>query len=198
MKSLKKLIRENLNDKLCQIIRGQLDRIYHYQGEGRTPRFHREGIANEDGHNYSYPVVYIIATKTYYYAVINDMIKQIENVIGVNKEESYECIKNYVDEKVNETHIMIFSDGEDIIDSDDYDAEYDDEYLEEAEEESSGGESSGGGESKSSTSATGKEWESGITRGPANPITYDSEWAGQRGWEGIKSFNVTRGKSNPL
>ena len=67
------------------------------------------------------------------------------------------------------------------------------EFLEEAEESESGGESSDG-----EKSSTGKEWESGVTRGPANPITYDTEWVGQRGWEGIKAYNVKRGKSNPL
>jgi len=185
MKTLKNIIREQLEDRICKLIYKLLNSNYVF-----TNKRHVEFIKIKSDKSGSYDLPYPIRNKTEYLDLYYSMEDLVKYKFDIKGEDARYCIKNYIDEKINEKHIILFSDDE--------------EYLEEAEEggesggESSGGESAGGGGSKGGGSSTGKEWESGLTRGPANPITYDSEWSGQRGWEGIKSLTTKRGKANPI
>ena len=179
--TIKNIIREQLEDKICSLIKKTLDKYYTYKViEKRYVEFNK--VKTDEHGSYSLP--YPVRNKYEYWDLYYDMEYLIEEMFGMEGEEIMWCIEEYIDNITD--GYLDFSDS-------------DEEYLEEAEEESSGGDSGGGSESKGGgTSSSGKEWESGVTRGPANPITYDSQWTGQRGWEGIKSYAKQRGKANPL
>lgn len=163
--SVRKIIKENLNEKLCQVIQKKLDRLFEFKN-GINPKFTETIRIKDTPHTYTITVT----NKMKYDLLITYMCGRIKETLDFMRDESYECVKNYVDNKLNETT----------------------EYIEESEEGESGDKESSG------TSNTGSEWESGVTRGPGNPITYNTEWKGQRGWEGIKSYTKQRGKANPL
>lgn len=170
MKSLNKILKENLNKKLFDFIRKKLDNVYHYK-DGSNPKFIKKPNESTD-----YPLIYFIMNKDEYWDLILDMEEYIADRYGIDGDYVVEYISDYVDTKLpNEVLDKLFGD-EDIID--------------EAEGSESGG--------SKDTSSTTTQWQSGITRGSANPITNDSQWTGQRGWEGIKAYNVKRGKANPL
>lgn len=120
---LKNIIREHLEEKICDLIKKQLDKIYLYD-DVRNPKFTKEVRVMDNDGDYSYAKVFIIQTKTYYIAIINDMIKEIETLLGISKEESYQCIKQYVDDKINKKFIMVFDDEENFIQDDNYDDDY--------------------------------------------------------------------------
>ena len=170
MVNLKHIIREQLEDKICKLVQKTLDKKYTLDGS-----IFIKTSSDEYG---SYDLPYPVKNKDEYWDLYYSMEDLIESMLGMDGEDIGECIEDYIDSKITY----------DIWDNEE-------EFLDEAEEAESGGEkSSSGGESKSS----GKEWESGLTRGPSNPITYDSQWTGQRGWEGIKSLTTKRGKANPI
>lgn len=175
--SIKNIIREELENKICSLIKKTLDKYYtHKVIDKRYVEFYRT-----KGDSYGlFDLPYPVRNKNEYWDLYYSMEYLIEEMFGLESEEMMWCIEEYIDNITD--GYLDFSDS-------------DEEFLEEAEEESSGGESESKG---GKTSSSGKEWESGVTRGPANPITYDSQWAGQRGWEGIKSYTKQRGKANPL
>lgn len=170
MVNLKHIIREQLQDKICGLIKKTLDRYYsHKVIDKRYVEFNK--VKSDEYGSYDLP--YPVRNKDEYWDLYYDMEYIIDEMLGIDGDEIMWCIEEYIDNITD--GYLDFSDS-------------DEEYLEEAEEESTDK------ESKSS----GKEWESGLTRGPGNPITYDSQWTGQRGWEGIKSYTKQRGKANPL
>jgi len=119
MSILKLIIREQLEDKVCTLIKKQLDKIYLYD-DTRKPKFVKEVRVTDSDGNYSYPKIFIIQTKTYYLGIIYDMVKEIEKLLGISKEESYQCIKQYVDDKINKKFIMVFDDDENFIQDNNY------------------------------------------------------------------------------
>lgn len=176
MRKLKQIIREELEDKICKLIYKLLDKEYTFNMVGNK---YGEFIKVKSDQYGSFDLPYPIRNKDEYWDLYYDMEDLVEHKFGLEGEEIMHCIEEYIDSKI----------GDSIWDESD-------EYLEEAEEES--GEKSGGESKGSETSSTGTEWQSNVTRGPANPINYDSEWKGQRGWEGIKTYNIKRGHANPL
>lgn len=182
--NIKNIIREQLEDKICNLIHKTLDKYYKVLWEKDKDKEEVYAEFNKiksDIHG-SYDLPYPVRNKDEYWDLYYDMEYLIEEMFGLESEEMMWCIEEYIDNITDE--YLDFSDS-------------DEEYLEEAEEESSGGDS-GGGSGSGGASSTGKEWESGVTRGPGNPIDYSSEWKGQRGWEGIKSYAKQRGKANPI
>lgn len=122
MNNLKHIIRENINEKYCDLIKSRLDLIYKFQEIGRNPTFYREVYVKDSGGGYWYPKIFIVATKTYYHAVILDMIKVLDDTYGISEDESEDCIKNYVDSKINKNYIMLgFENDNETFDFDDDD-----------------------------------------------------------------------------
>ena len=168
--SIKKIIRENLNEKICGLIHKRLEKIYKFEDDTH-PKFIKKST-DEFG---DFLTTYTIKSKDDYWDLFGDMEDYLME-LGFEDEEYMDCIEYFIDSKFSpESLENIFND----------------KLIDEAEEESSGDTGKG-------TSATGTEWTSGLNRGPANPIDYGTEWKGQRGWEGIKSYNVKRSKANPL
>jgi hypothetical protein len=168
--SIKKIIKENLNKKICELIHRRLDKIYKFE-EDIYPKFIKQST-DEFG---DFLTTYEIKNKDDYWDLFGDMEDYVME-LGFEDDEYMDCIEDFIDNKIpSEILEKIFND----------------KLIDEAEEESSGESDKGG-------SATGTEWNSGLNRGPANPIDYNTEWKGQRGWEGIKSYNVKRSKANPL
>jgi len=185
MRGLKRIIREQLEDKVCDLVTKYLKLVCYYENINGQPTFFLEN-SDEDGYfNMKYP----INTKDDYWDFFYDVEDFIIEKFDFDSEEVTDCIENFIDDKIGDEMM-----GKIMLDE----AEGEtggDTGGETATTSDSGGSGSNGDEK---TSAKGKEWESGLTRGPANPITYDTEWTGQRGWEGIKSYSKQRGKANPI
>lgn len=174
---IKKILRENFYENLCNQSKKMIDSIYEFE-DNRYPTFYKK--MTDEGGNYS--LVIELRKKDDYWDLYDDMVDTIINMYGVEEDEISECVEDHLDGILENVDISyLFGDNE--------------EMLDEAEEGGGESSSSGGGESQSSG---GSQWESGVSRGPANPIAQDSVWAGQRGWEGIKSYGTKRGVANKL
>ncbi len=189
MRGLKRIIREQLEDKVCDLVTKYLKLVCHYENINGQPTFFLEN-SDEDGYfNMKYP----INTKDDYWDFFYDVEDFIIEKFDFDSEEITDCIEIFIDNKIGDEMM-----GKIMLDEAEAEAGGDTGGSTGGETASTGDSGGSGSNGDEKTSAKGKEWESGLTRGPSNPITYDTEWAGQRGWEGIKSYSKQRGKANPV